>query len=575
MSIQKLSTRVFGFCLAVILTVFLASPRNSFAASWTPLTNLAPGYAGSMMLLTDGTVMVQENYASQNWMRLTPDIHGSYINGIWTANPINPMSIPRLYFASQVLTDGRVWVLGGEYTGPFLDPDWDSTGEIWDPVANTWTPIAEYPNEAGGCFPIAITSNANTVAGSDVITGIYSTIRFQVGWTVTGPGIPKGATVTSIDSSTQVHISAKATATATGVTLQFIGTPLACFGDDPSILIPGGNILAGNLLNGSTYKYSIATNSWSFAANKVYNDSSDEEGWTKLPNNNVLTYDLFESVFKGTGYAEIYNPSSDSWSSISPADGTASGTLPVLSSPAVGYELGPVLRLQDGRVLVIGANNHTALYTPSTNTWAAGPDIYGTLSNPHGTIHNAKFGADDAPAALMPNGHVLFAADAGANPITTTGNTTSGSAIITNIPSTAGLQPNWAVNQADGKNNVIPPGTSIASIDSATQIHISQNALATVKGLGLVFGGIFSNPTELFDFNPSAGTINPVSPADPDGSLAFDPSFVTRMVVLPTGQLLFADISNQLWIYTADGSPNPSLRPVINNVAYGGKGVFT
>jgi len=55
--------------------------------------------------------------------------------------------------------------------------------------------------------------------------------------------------------------------------------------------------------------------------------------------------------------------------------------------------------LPDGRVFQIGANGNTALYTPSTNTWAAGP-----------TIPNGK-GADDAPGAVLPNGHVLFAAD--------------------------------------------------------------------------------------------------------------------------------------------------------------------
>jgi hypothetical protein len=33
------------------------------------------------------------------------------------------MSFPRLYFTTNVLQDGRVWLLGGEYTGPYLDPN--------------------------------------------------------------------------------------------------------------------------------------------------------------------------------------------------------------------------------------------------------------------------------------------------------------------------------------------------------------------------------------------------------------------------------------------------------------------
>jgi len=47
---------------------------------------MAPGGAGVMLQLTDGTIMVQ-NGSSANWMRLTPDAAGSYINGVWTLKP--------------------------------------------------------------------------------------------------------------------------------------------------------------------------------------------------------------------------------------------------------------------------------------------------------------------------------------------------------------------------------------------------------------------------------------------------------------------------------------------------------
>jgi hypothetical protein len=94
--------------------------------------------------------------------------------------------------------------------------------------------------------------------------------------------------------------------------------------------------------------------------------------------------------------------------SVSPADGTAKGFIPLLSSRSVGSELGPGLLLQDGRVFYVGATGHTALYNTATNTWAAGPDIIGTLDG-----SPALFGADDAPGAVLPNGHVLFPADAG------------------------------------------------------------------------------------------------------------------------------------------------------------------
>ena len=99
------------------------------SASWTPLTNPAPsGSVGTMMLLTDGTVFALDGDDSRTWLKLTPDVHGSYVNGTWTA--LAPMSFTRLYFASNVLQDGRVWVLGGEYSGPYFDPNLAPSGEI-------------------------------------------------------------------------------------------------------------------------------------------------------------------------------------------------------------------------------------------------------------------------------------------------------------------------------------------------------------------------------------------------------------------------------------------------------------
>jgi hypothetical protein len=410
------TVRIIALSVALTSALLLGGAVPSGAASWTHLTNLALDNAGTMLLLTDGTVMVQGYSPGNNWMRLTPDRTGSYINGTWSA--LASMSLPRLYYASHILPSGKVWLLGGEYSGFGLPANWTNTGEMYDPVSNTWSSIAHHPE--------------------------------------------------------------------------------ANFGDDPTMLLRNGQILAGSLTTRNTYLYDIATNTWSFAAAKVYNDQSDEEGWVKLPDGSVLTYDIFQSVATSGSYAEQYDPATNTWSSLSPSDGTASGFIPQLSSAALGAELGPLLRLQDGRIFAIGATGHTALYTPSTNTWVAGPDIIGSLS---GT--SALFGADDAPGAVMPNGHVLFAADAGPT------------------------------------------------------------------------RGTFSPPTQLFDFDPDADTILPVAPPIPDANLNGTPAFVIRMLILPTGQVLFSDGSRQLWVYTPDGAAPQRLKPRIEGVKYNGGGVFT
>lgn len=75
--------------------------------------------------------------ATANWYRLTPDIHGSYINGTWST--LSPMNFTREYYSSAVLRDGRVFVAGGEYgTG-------GSAAEIYDPTTDSWTFIPVPP----------------------------------------------------------------------------------------------------------------------------------------------------------------------------------------------------------------------------------------------------------------------------------------------------------------------------------------------------------------------------------------------------------------------------------------------
>ena len=89
---------------------------------------------------------------------------------------------------------------------------------------------------------------------------------------------------------------------------RFVGEPTSCFGDDPSILVPGGKILAGDLIGPQTYLYSIADNTFAPTGTKVYNDSSDEEGWAVIPSGQILTYDLFQSIATNTGFAEEVHP---------------------------------------------------------------------------------------------------------------------------------------------------------------------------------------------------------------------------------------------------------------------------
>lgn len=109
------------------------------AGTWKPLLHQPKFNAGTMLLLTDGTIMCQES-GGVNWWKLTPDVHGDYLAGTWTA--LAPMHHTRLYYASAVLADGRVFVAGGEYSNAGSETN---TAEIYNPITNTWTVLAGPP----------------------------------------------------------------------------------------------------------------------------------------------------------------------------------------------------------------------------------------------------------------------------------------------------------------------------------------------------------------------------------------------------------------------------------------------
>ena len=120
-----------------LIVFWLLIPWPALAGSWVPLVNKetdATRGLGPMLLLSDGSVMAQY-FGGTKWYKLTPDIHGSYINGSWsTLSPMN--SGNRQYHSSAVLRDGRVFVAGAE-----LGPGWNSA-EVYDRVNNNWTYVS-------------------------------------------------------------------------------------------------------------------------------------------------------------------------------------------------------------------------------------------------------------------------------------------------------------------------------------------------------------------------------------------------------------------------------------------------
>ena len=291
----------------------VVSPSSAF---WTKIKTLPSVSVGSMLLLTDGRVLVHSepncsgcvgNY--QDWYTLTPDNTGSYINGTWTKVAKLPGSYAPLFFGSAVLPDGKVVVQGGEYNcNPGCSGDWQSLGAIYDPVANTWT--------------------ATTPPASSNIGDAESVV------------LPNGT-----------WMLAECCAIA--------------FGD---AAFP------------TYYSFNESTLTFTDLASSTdgKNDDFDEEGWTLLANGEVLTVDAYTSntVLTGTN-SETYNSTTNKWTT---AGSTIQQLWDSNCEKGGGSdELGPAILRPDGTVFYTGASDceagHTAVYNSTTGVWTAGPDF--------------------------------------------------------------------------------------------------------------------------------------------------------------------------------------------------------
>jgi hypothetical protein len=85
-------------------------------------------------------------------------------------------------------------------------------------------------------------------------------------------------------------------------------------------------------------------------------------------------------------------------------------------------------------------------------------------------------------------------------------------------------------------------------------------AVGPVAGCAAVFGG-YCPPTYFFEYDPNTSNLAAVpAPANSGGS-----PYEGRMLLLPTGQVLFANGSTVVEVYTPDGAADPAWLPTITS----------
>ena len=352
-----------AFFIAVAMCCFLADITSAAVGTWAPLASTAPFVSGGgMLLLSDGTVLAKSKTGGTDgigntFFKLTPDIHGSYINGTWTA--VAPMIDTRIYYASQVLKDGRVFVAGGE----------NGTGrthaEIYDPVLDTWS--ATPPS--GQNF---------RDANSEILPD---------GRVLVAPVFPSVSNRTIIFNPT---------------TNTWTPGPITHGNQDETswVKLPDGSILTIDI--GSTYaeRYIPASNTWvadATAPVALYDPYAYEIGaGFLLPNGNVI-------FFGATGHTAIYTPSG----TMSPGSWVAGPDIPNSQGPPDAA----AAMMVNGKILCAVSHIPTAIipfatptsfyeYDYTTNTF--------TQTNAPGGALTSNNPCYDTNMLDLPDGTVLY-----------------------------------------------------------------------------------------------------------------------------------------------------------------------
>jgi hypothetical protein len=350
-----------------VLIFLLATCGLSLAQSLQTLVHQPPDGAGIGFLLTDGTVMVQGNQGS-DWAKLTPDKSGSYVNGTWTKLASLPSGYVPDAFASAVLADGRLVIIGGEYNnGAF---SLTNKGAIYDPKKDTWTALG-HPKGWGyiGDSPSAVLPDGRFVVGrkldhriaamdpatlkwTELSDAGKSDFNAEEGWTL----MPDGSVLT-FDVKNAPHseryIPSKQKWVSAGSTIVDLHSPYqggcipyggGCYAPPgevgPGVLRPDGTVFAtGSGSNGGngpghTSVYDPSTGKWTPGPDFPNDDNAGDSFAVLLPNGNVLVL----------GFLSLYD-----------FDGTN------LTPDPVGA-VAPILVLPTGQVFAEG--NSVEVYNP-------------------------------------------------------------------------------------------------------------------------------------------------------------------------------------------------------------------
>lgn len=393
---MKSKKEVFASIALLCLAATLGAPLSASAVgTWTHLNRSAPESVELMLLLPDGTVMAASQSGASSgtgWFKLTPDNRGSYINGTWTN--LASMHYDRLYYASDVLKDGRVFIAGAEYGSG------TNSAEVYDPKSDTWTVIPTLPGQklfydnvskmlpngdilvapvspatSGGTVIFHPASN-NFTAGPRLFRGFY---QDEASWVK----LPDDSilTIDPFGTHSERYIpSINKWINDSDVPVQIYSSELGEMG--PAFLLPNGKaFFLGGTGHTALYTPTGTTNIGAWAAGPDIPGGrgvSDGAG-AMLINGNVLCAVGSSSNYNAPTWFYEYNYVSNSFTPANGPNGTTENVPPYYTA---------MLDLPDGTVLMSRFSRQIYVYQPDGSPLDAGkPTITSITQNPDQSYH--------------------------------------------------------------------------------------------------------------------------------------------------------------------------------------------
>ncbi|MDB5395731.1 MAG: hypothetical protein JWM91_3237 [Rhodospirillales bacterium] len=374
---------MFASFLGIAVVIFTTLGSEAIAESptgnptdnpWQTLINQPPFDPGSMVLLTDGTVMVQNLSSNTNggadWWKLKPDINGSYVNGTWSQIASMPAGYNPLYYASAVLPSGQVIFEGGEYDLNTQAYVWMGRGAIYDPLSDIWTSVAPPPGMDTSYYSIGDAEGIVLANGQFMLSPVYIP-----------PSGPQ-----QILNATNLTWTASGREKADGQN-----------DEESQVLLPNGDVLTVDISDRAGPRnseiYDPNTGAWTSAGDtKVQLTGSGEMGPLLLrPDGTVF-------AVGATGHSAIYMTQSRMW--------MPGPDFPIIDGLQYEESDGPAAVLPNGNVLVMAAG--------------AGPNAFGShffefdghrlnqvMDSPNAEFLLPHF----CRTLVLPTGQVLFNGD--------------------------------------------------------------------------------------------------------------------------------------------------------------------